>query len=67
MDPHTFSEGTWTLQAHINSLQIPSEEVLGSIGTNYELFGCLCSRLWLDGFLGPRLQKSVEFLVRTGS
>ena len=32
-DPHTFSEGTWALQAYINSLQSPSEKVLGSLGT----------------------------------
>ena len=31
-DPHTFSEGTWALQAYINSLQSPSEKVLGSLG-----------------------------------
>ena len=32
MDPHTFSEGHWTLQAYINSLQSPSQKVCGSIG-----------------------------------
>ena len=29
----TFSEGNWTLQAYINSLQSPSQKVCGSIGT----------------------------------
>ena len=29
---YTFSEGTWALQAYINSLQSPSEKVLGSLG-----------------------------------
>ena len=32
MDPHTFSEGMWALQAYINSLQSPSQKVGGSIG-----------------------------------
>ena len=32
-DPHTFSESTWALQAYIiNSLQSPSQKVLGSLG-----------------------------------
>ena len=31
MDPHTFSEGNWTLQAYINSLQSPSRKVCGWI------------------------------------
>ena len=32
MDPHTFSEGMWALQAYINSLQSPSQKACGSIG-----------------------------------
>ena len=32
MDPDTFSEGMWALQAYINSLQSPSQKVCGSIG-----------------------------------
>ena len=31
-DPSTFSEGTWALQAYMNSLQSPSEKVLGYVG-----------------------------------
>ena len=41
-DPHTFSGGTWALQAYINSLQSPSEQVLGSLGNRHgidDVFG----------------------------
>ena len=40
MDPHTFSEGNWTLQAYINSLQSPSQKVCGSIGYHRHIMNC---------------------------
>ena len=41
-DPSTFSEGTWALQAYMNSLQSPSEKVLGSLGVYSSFWGLKC-------------------------
>ena len=44
-DPSTSSEGTWTLQTYISSLQSPSDKVLGSLGNV-----CFTRKPWARAF-----------------
>ena len=53
LDPHTFSEGNWTLQAYINSLQSPPQKVCGSIG----IVGSKYFQSYFLRILGSRKQK----------